>query len=194
MGLETEVNAIRDLNPDWPTGSEFKAFGDDHMRKMKGAMRKSFAGFDGAILVTGDHGGTANAITLTSDTPVPAYSEKMLVLLAPSVGNTGACTLDISGLGPKGLKAVNGAALAPSDLSPGMFYLAVYTGIEFRLCSITKTYADQLAFAAVLPSAPSDGLPYKLSANSAVFTWELDTLPFLDHTALAQAQAIALSF
>jgi hypothetical protein len=49
------------------------------------------------------------------------------------------------------LLAVDGSALAAGDLVAGTRYAAFYNGTDFRLVSITKRYADQLAFSAALP-------------------------------------------
>ncbi len=38
MPLETNVSVIEDLNPAWPTGTDFKSEGDDHLRNIKTAV------------------------------------------------------------------------------------------------------------------------------------------------------------
>lgn len=60
--------------------------------------------------------------------------------------------------------------------------------------AVSMDTLNAAVFAATLPAVPSGALPYKLSAVSGVIGWALDTLPFLDNTALAQAHAITLSF
>ncbi len=151
MGIESNVNAIADLNPKWPTGSEFKSGGDDHLRLLKRAVVDSFAGMPGAVIVSGVDGGAVNAYTLTPPEALPEYSPKMLMVFAPTVTNTGPVTMNMSGLGVTPVKSVSGAALAANDLVAGMIYLAIYTGSEFRLTAITKRYADSLAFSSALP-------------------------------------------
>lgn len=39
MGLESSVTQISDLNPAWPTGTDAKNFGDEHIRNVKVAVR-----------------------------------------------------------------------------------------------------------------------------------------------------------
>lgn len=42
MPLETVTNGIQDLNPSWPTGTDPKSQGDDHMRNTKQAVQLTF--------------------------------------------------------------------------------------------------------------------------------------------------------
>lgn len=150
MALETG-SYINDLVITNPTFGDPKSQGDDHLRLMKTCLQNSLAGFTGAIIVTGTDGGAVNAYTLTPANALPAYGTKMTAVFAPTVTNTGACTLNISGLGVKNLRSVSGDALVAGDLVLGCIYAAFYTGTEFRLLSVTKNYADQLAFSAALP-------------------------------------------
>jgi len=148
MALEGTFNTIADLDPANPGPADIKSAGDDHLRGIKKTLRNSFAGFGGAILVTGVEGGTAVAGTLTPATTLPDYADKMLVVFSPAVNSTGAYTMNISGLGAKAVKSVTGAALALGDLIVGQEYLMIYNGTEFRLVGVTKNFIDQLTFAA----------------------------------------------
>lgn len=151
MALETGTY-ISDLVVTNPANSDPKSQGDDHLRLAKTAMVNTLLGFSGTIIATGTDGGAANAYTLTPSRALPAYSTKMLVIFAPTAANTGACTLNISGLGAKALLSVSGAALVAGDLAVGTIYSAIYDGTQFLLTSITKNYADQLAFTSSLPA------------------------------------------
>jgi hypothetical protein len=154
MPLEPTVTNLADLNPAWPASADAKSDGDDHIRNTKIALLNAFAGFLGSVLVTGTDGGNTNAYTVTPATaqPVPAYTARMGVLFSPTAGSTGPCTLNISSLGSKPLRAVDGAEFGLGDLAPGTVYVAVYTGTEFRLTAPTKNYIDQKAFIAALPA------------------------------------------
>lgn len=147
MALETVVN-IADLVKTNPTAGDPKSAGDDHLRNIKTALLNDFAGFLGAVLVTGTNGGAADVYTLTPANALVAYGTSMLVEFSPTVNNTGAATLNISGLGAKAIKQLTGTAMTLGDLIFGQVYLAFYNGTEFRLASMTKNYIDQLAFAA----------------------------------------------
>lgn len=150
MAIESVTN-INDLNPAFPTGSESKAEGDDHIRNLKKAIKNGFAGYLGAVLVTGADGGAANAYTLTPANALPAYSSRMLAVFVPVANNTGAATLNISGLGAKPIISVAGIPLVSGDLTAGRFYSAFYDGTSFRLDNVTQNYVDQLVIAGTVP-------------------------------------------
>jgi hypothetical protein len=150
MAVET-VAYVGDLNPLAPQGSESKADGDDHIRNIKKGLRQSFAGFLGAILVTGVDGGAVNAYTLTPAQALLAYNAKMLAVFVPTVSNTGATTLNISGLGPKEVVSVAGVPLVAGDITAGRFYTAFYDGTRFRLDNVTQNYVDQLVISGTVP-------------------------------------------
>lgn len=153
MALETPVTVIADLVTTNPAASDQKSQGDDHIRNIKTALRQSFAGFTGAVVVTGTDGGAVNAYTLTPTTALLAYGTKMVAIFSPSVTNTTTTpTLSISGLAAKTIKSVANAALTAGDLVSGSVYAAVYDGTNFLLLSVTKNYADQLAMTAALPA------------------------------------------
>lgn len=169
MALETVTN-IADLVAANPTGADPKSDGDDHIRNLKTALLNGFAGFTGSVIVTGTDGGAVNAYTLTPARAVPAYTSRMLAVFAPVIANTGACTINVSGLGVKSLVSVSGAALVSGDLTVGSVYAAVYDGAQFRLTSITKNYADQLAFSTALPLQTDNAGKY-ITTNGTVASW-----------------------
>jgi hypothetical protein len=151
MGLES-VTYVADLNTSNPASGDAKSQGDDHLRNIKTAVKNCFPGHAGAILVTGTDGGSANTYTLTPTTTLAAYGTNMVVIFTPGATNTGASTLNISGLGAKNIKSVSGAALTSGDLVSGKTYSAFYNGTDFVLASVTKNYIDQLAFSTALPA------------------------------------------
>lgn len=172
MSLETG-SYISNLVAANPPGTDPKSQGDDHLRLIKNALLNCFAGYAGAILITGADGGAANAYTVTPTTALLAYSSRMILVFSPTVQNTGAVTLNISGLGPKDLKSVSGAPLVAGDLTVGTIYAAFYNGSEFRLSSITKNYADQLAFSTALPAQPGGTDTYVLVSIGGAASWVL---------------------
>jgi len=54
MGLENSVNYINDLNPLWPTPSDPKSAGDDHIRETKKAVQQSFPLVAGPVPIAHD--------------------------------------------------------------------------------------------------------------------------------------------
>lgn len=163
MALEPG-NYIGDLVATNPTPADPKSLGDDHFRLIKSVLRISFAGFAGAVLITGTDGGVANAYTLTPSPALPAYTQRTLVAFTPAAANTAGCTLNVSGLGVKALLSVSGEALAAGELPAGVPQWAAYDGTAFRLTSPTKKYVDlvrdyasQLAFSTALPNQAGNG-------------------------------------
>lgn len=165
MAVEN-VSNVGDLNPAAPTGAESKSEGDDHLRAIKTALRQSFAGFAGAVIVTGADGGAANAYTLAPATALLAYASKMLVEFTPTANNTGACTLAVSTLPAKPLVAIDGAALVVGDLVGGRPYLAFYDGAQFRLAAITKGYIDRTVTAGTVPGVADPANAGKVFAST----------------------------
>lgn len=166
------VNYIGDLNPTAPSGAEAKSEGDDHVRNIKKGLRQSFAGFLGAILVTGTDGGAANAYTLTPAQALLAYTTKMLAVFVPTAPNTGATTLNISGLGAKEVVSVAGVPLVAGDITAGRYYTAFYDGTRFRLDNVTQNYVDQLVIAGTVPGVNDPVNNGKVFASQAgVGTW-----------------------
>lgn len=150
MPVET-VTYIGDLDPTYPTGAEPKSDGDDHIRNGKKAAKNTLPGFVGAALVAGVDGGVANAYTLAPATPLPGYAAKMQAVFQVIATNTGASTLNVSGLGAKSITSEAGAPLAAGDLTAGRFYSAVYDGTKFRLTSVPQNYIDQLVISGSVP-------------------------------------------
>lgn len=151
MSLESG-NYLSNLVSSNPTGADRKLQGDDHLRLIKSTLQNSFAGITGAVVVGGTNGGVANAYTLNPTPPLPSYVDNMSIVFSPTVANTGASTINVSGLGAVSIQSVSGAALAANDLVVGQKYRATFDGTNFRLFSVTKNYVDQLAFSSALPA------------------------------------------
>lgn len=174
MGLETVTN-ISDLVATNPTSADPKSQGDDHIRNIKTALLNDFAGFTGAIAITGTDGGTVNAYTLTPARPLVAYGLRMVVIFSPAITNTGASTMNISGLGAIAIKQVQGVDTVAGDLVAGYVYAALYNGTELRLLSPTKNYMDQLAISATLPNQTGNATKL-LRTDGATANWDVERL------------------
>jgi hypothetical protein len=176
MGLETVTN-IADFIRTNPTGSDPISQGDNHIQNIKIALTNDFAGFVGAVLITGVDGGAVNAYTLTPSQALTAYANKMLVEFTPTIDCTGACTLNISGLGAKPIITQAGLALTAGDLVSNRAYLVAYDGTSFRLISVTsayvdavRTYATGLAFSTALPAQGGNADKF-VTTDGAIASW-----------------------
>jgi hypothetical protein len=171
MALEAG-NYVGDLVAANPAAADPKSQGDDHLRLIKLALRQTFPGFAGAVIVGGTNGGAANAYTLTPTQALLAYTAGSVVEFTPAADNTGASTLNISGLGLRDVKSVAGAVLLPGELAAGRVYLAAYNGTEFRLLGPTKQYVDQLAFSTALPLQSGATEGFHIVSRGGVAAWE----------------------
>lgn len=84
-------------------------------------------------------GGTANAITIDLAEDLDAYAQGVVVEFEAASNNTGATTLNVSGLGVKTLKKISSGGLGDlsvNDLVSGVIYRAVYDGTYFQLINL----------------------------------------------------------
>lgn len=157
MALETGTY-ISDLTVTNPVAGDPKSQGDDHLRLLKTALRNSFPGFTGPVVVGGTTAGSVNAYTLTPATAMPAWVEGTVVVCEFHLANTTTTpTLNISGLGAKTIVSCAGAALAASDLLLNRYTALLYDGTNLQLLAVTKNYVDQLAFSSALPAQTGNG-------------------------------------
>jgi predicted RecA/RadA family phage recombinase len=88
----------------------------------------------GAPLNYAAAGGAADVQTLTLAPAVTAYAAGLMIAFRPVADNTGACTINVNGLGAKSIKTQTGADPAAGDLqgTTGL-HIAVYDGTNFVL-------------------------------------------------------------
>ncbi len=87
-----------------------------------------------SISYAADAGGD-DTYSVTLD-PVPAaYYTGMTVTFKPTTANTGACTLDVNGLGAKTIKKNVSTDLATGDILAGQMVMVKYDGTNFQLVS-----------------------------------------------------------
>ena len=86
--------------------------------------------------VTGTVGGTGDAITLTPTPAVAAYGNGLRLAFKATAVNTGATTMNVSGLGTRNIKKmVAGVAttLAANDIRSGVWYELIDDGTQFQV-------------------------------------------------------------
>lgn len=130
MALETG-SYINDLVITNPQPSDPKSAGDDHLRLLKATIKETLNGFTGAILLTAADTGTAAAHVLTPATALVSYTPMLCLLYLPAVTNTGAITVNVSGLGAKSIKTLAGADPTAGDIVAGAPVLLMYNGTNF---------------------------------------------------------------
>jgi hypothetical protein len=107
-------------------------------------------------MISGVDTGVANTYVLTPSEPLTEYSTRMIVTFIPANTNGGASTLNISGLGAKTIKTVNGTAVNNGDIMAGWPLVLCFDGTDFRITAPTKNYIDQLVTSGAFPVNPGD--------------------------------------
>ncbi|MBF0153268.1 MAG: hypothetical protein HQL64_05960 [Magnetococcales bacterium] len=78
-------------------------------------------------------GGSTNALSVAPSPAWATYGAGQSVWIKVANANTGATTLNVSGLGIKPVKKPDGSALISGDLEAGGVYLFTYDGADFQL-------------------------------------------------------------
>ena len=76
-------------------------------------------------------GGTGDAITITPSPAMSAYAAGMRYTFVAAASNTGAATINVSGLGAKDLKKQFNVALSAADIVTGQLVDIMYDGTRF---------------------------------------------------------------
>ena len=138
--------------------------GQKHTNVGNASARNQYAAYGqvldaaGAFVDAAGVAGTANAITLTPDTAITAYSAGMQFRFIVETTNTGAVTVDVSGVGPKSIFKAGAQQLAAGDIKDGDVVSILYDGTQFYLVSGT---ADQV----VLTEAAYTALATKVAGR-----------------------------
>lgn len=77
--------------------------------------------------------GSANAYTATLNPAPAAYTEGLAIAVKINVANTGASTINVSGLGAKSIRDPRGNTLPAGKLTAGSIYTLRYNGTNFIL-------------------------------------------------------------
>ena len=108
------------------------------------------------------YGGTANAITLTSNNAQPAksYKDGAQYKFRATASNTGAATISVDGLPAKACRTITGAALPSGHIRTDMQSVATYyaTGDRFVVVSDVGALADTNNAGAVTLATPSQAI------------------------------------
>ncbi len=91
--------------------------------------------------ISGSTTGSANAYVFTSSPAIAAYSAGMTFRLKANFANTGSATLNVSGLGAKDIKKLDGAtALGSGDIANGQEFVVIYDGTNMQLVSPASSF------------------------------------------------------
>ena len=88
---------------------------------------------DQAFTWCGTAGGTANAITLTPTPAITAYAAGQTFTFVSGAVNTGAATVNVSGIGSKSIQRSGALALIGGEIPAATLCTVTYDGTAFRL-------------------------------------------------------------
>jgi hypothetical protein len=97
--------------------------------------------------------GSSNAYVLSSGLSLTAYATGLTLRIIPNFSNTGACTINVDGLGTKSITKLGATALAAGDLTSGRIYTISYDGTQFQVVEINSLDATLSTIAALTPTA-----------------------------------------
>ncbi len=113
-------------------------------------------------------GGTANALTMTLS-EVPASWDDLVGTPLRGIitaTNTGACTLNVNGLGPKSIKIDNGSDPIAGDLKSGSLAVFVYDGTNVQIAFSSSMMKNRLnAGATIVTYAAAGSFPWVVPAD-----------------------------
>jgi hypothetical protein len=88
--------------------------------------------------------GSANAYVISPDPSISAYAAGQIVTLKAATANTGASTLQISGLATKNILFPDGSSLYSGAIKSGGVYSLMYDGTQFILMNQQMIFSDSL--------------------------------------------------
>jgi len=109
--------------------------------------------------------GSANAYVIALPNTATAYAAGMEVVFKAANANTGACTINVDGLGAKDLVMQDGVALTSGVIPAGALVVARYDGTKFQLLSGTPNFSASAAASAA--SAAASAASAAASATAA---------------------------
>lgn len=87
--------------------------------------------------------GSTDAYAISLPTAPTAYVLGMMIIFRPNTANTGACTLNVNGLGAKSIKDVLGNDLQTGDILAGQMVTVIYNGTDFIMTSTSALETTQ---------------------------------------------------
>ena len=89
-------------------------------------------------LVYGEDGGASDSYAIALEIAPTAYTNGMVINFKANTANTGACSLNVNGLGAVAIKDVAGNDLATGAILAGQSVSAIYNGTHFVMLSDSK--------------------------------------------------------
>jgi microcystin-dependent protein len=111
--------------------------------------------------------GAVNAYAVALPKTQTTYIDGMQVVFKPVNSNTGASTIDVDGIGPKGIKRPDGTDIIDGDLLNTQVIALRYDGVNFVLASPASSFAAVAADASAAASSAAAALASENAAASS---------------------------
>src|SRR5262245_43467826 len=141
----------------FPENMQFRNVNDGG-RALEGLLARWFKDTNCSLAASG----TSNNYAVTASRVLSAYSDSLIVGFTPNHTNTGAATLNVSGLGAKTIVRPNGDTALAGDIVNGSKVLVIYV----------QSPVDQF----LLLSMPATSASISLAVG-AVMAWPTETIP-----------------
>ena len=115
----------------WPENMAPSGVNDSARENMAAAARL-YADMNGTLT----SGGAADAQTLTSNRTISAYAAGISFIFKAGFTNTGACTLNLNGIGAKAVKKKGGTALVAGDITVNEMIHVIYDGTDWDMVGV----------------------------------------------------------
>lgn len=152
-GGDPETHYADCTSPSADDGTEWRAAGlNILLAQMRSVARKSgvaISNLDDHLLTAAVRsqganwrvaGGTANALTVTLDPPLLAYTAGLPLRILTGAGdNTAAMTVNVDGLGAKAILRRGGGSISAGDVPAASLLELVYDGTAFRSTGFVKS-------------------------------------------------------
>ncbi len=113
---------------------------------------------DGTGVYVATPGGTVDVITLTPVPAIAAYAAGQIFRFQTAGANTGAVTINVSGLGAKAITKNGTTALAASDLAASQIAEITYDGTRFILTATSTAVLNSPTFVTPALGTPASGV------------------------------------
>jgi len=145
----------------------------------------------------GTSGGSANAQTLTPSPAIASYTNGLRIAFLAGSTNSGAMTVNVSGLGAKNVKTKSGANPVSGDITSGRVYQLIYDGTNL-VCVDLGTAEDGAITPAKTSSAISGflvptGMTTPFAGSAAPTGWLLCDGSAVSRTTYAALFAVIAS-
>lgn len=112
----------------------------------------------------GTAGGTGNALTLTPSVAATSYQTGVRYAFLASNNNSGAATVNVSGLGAKAIKRKDGTDVSAGEIAAGSMYSMTYDGTNFRVHELADS---TLVSGQTADTDPDQRLDYLLTYDTS---------------------------